>query len=46
MSTGRAARLGELIAAEELDALIVEGAANLRYLTGYSGSSASWIDHA
>jgi Xaa-Pro aminopeptidase len=39
MSSGRAARLGELIAAEGLDALIVEGAANLRYLTGYSGSS-------
>jgi len=39
MSSGRAARLGELIAAQELDALIVEGAANLRYLTGYSGSS-------
>ena len=39
MSSGRAARLGELIAAEGLDALIVEGAANLRYLTGYTGSS-------
>lgn len=36
---GRPARLGELIAAAELDALIVEGAANLRYLTGYSGSN-------
>ena len=39
MSGGRAQRLGELIAAEGLDALIVEGAANLRYLTGYTGSS-------
>ncbi len=39
MSSGRAARLGELIAAGELDALIVEGAANLRYLTGFTGSS-------
>ncbi len=39
MSGGRPGRLGQLIAAEELDALIVEGAANLRYLTGYTGSS-------
>ena len=39
MTAGRAARLGELIAAEQLDALVVEGAANLRYLTGYTGSS-------
>jgi Xaa-Pro aminopeptidase len=46
MSSGRAARLGELIAAEELDALIVEGAANLRYLTGYSGSSGLALAHA
>ena len=38
MSAERPARLAELIAAEELDALIVEGAANLRYLTGYTGS--------
>ena len=35
----RAARLSELVAAEGLDALIVEGAANLRYVTGYTGSS-------
>jgi Xaa-Pro aminopeptidase len=40
VSSARPARLGELIAAESLDALIVEGAANLRYLTGYTGSSA------
>ena len=40
MSGERPARLGELIAAESLDALIVEGAANLRYLTGYTGSNA------
>jgi len=39
VSSGRAARLGELITAEGLDALIVEGAANLRYLTGYTGTS-------
>jgi Xaa-Pro aminopeptidase len=39
MSGERAARLGELLAADGLDALIVEGASNLRYLTGYSGSS-------
>lgn len=39
MSSDRPARLGELIAGERLDALIVEGAANLRYLTGYTGSS-------
>jgi Xaa-Pro aminopeptidase len=39
MSGGRPARLAELIAAEALDALIVEGAANLRYLTGFTGSS-------
>jgi Xaa-Pro aminopeptidase len=37
--SGRTARLAELIASEQLDALIVEGAANLRYLTGYTGSS-------
>ena len=39
MSAERPGRLGELIAGEELDALIVEGAANLRWLTGYTGSS-------
>jgi Xaa-Pro aminopeptidase len=39
VSAERPARLAELIAAEELDALIVEGAANLRYLTGYTGSN-------
>ena len=40
MSSARPARLAELIATESLDALIVEGAANLRYLTGYTGSNA------
>jgi Xaa-Pro aminopeptidase len=40
VSSERSARLRELIAAESLDALIVEGAANLRYLTGYTGSNA------
>jgi Xaa-Pro aminopeptidase len=40
VSGERPARLGELIAAESLDALIVEGAANLRYLSGYTGSNA------
>jgi Xaa-Pro aminopeptidase len=39
VSGERPARLRELIVAESLDALIVEGAANLRYLTGYAGSS-------
>jgi len=39
MSGERAGCLSELVAAEGLDALIVEGAANLRYLTGYTGSS-------
>jgi Xaa-Pro aminopeptidase len=35
----RPARLRELIVDEGLEALIVEGAANLRYLTGFTGSS-------
>ncbi len=39
MRRGRAERLGGLIADAEIDALIVEGAANLRYLTGYTGSN-------
>ena len=39
MSRGRSAALGELIAAAELDSLIVEGAADLRYLCGYTGSN-------
>jgi Xaa-Pro aminopeptidase len=39
VSGGRPRRLGELIAEAELDALIVEGAANLRYLAGYTGSN-------
>ncbi|MGH2850695.1 MAG: aminopeptidase P family N-terminal domain-containing protein, partial [Solirubrobacteraceae bacterium] len=39
MSRERLDRLHELLAGEELDALIVEGAANLRYLTGYTGSN-------
>ncbi len=37
--SGRPERLGGLIAEAELDALIVEGAANLRYLSGYTGSN-------
>jgi Xaa-Pro aminopeptidase len=40
MNADRPARLRELIAAESLDALIVDGPANLRYLTGYTGSNA------
>ena len=40
MSGERPERLRELIAEESLDALIVDGAANLRYLTGYTGSNA------
>ena len=39
MSASRLERLRELIAAEGLDALIVDGAANLSYVTGYTGSS-------
>jgi Xaa-Pro aminopeptidase len=39
MSAERPARLRELIIGEDLEALIVEGAANLRYLTGFTGSS-------
>lgn len=39
MSGGRPARLGRLITDAQLDALIVEGAANLRYLAGYTGSN-------
>ena len=39
MTGGRPARLGRLVADAELDALVVEGAANLRYLTGYTGSN-------
>jgi Xaa-Pro aminopeptidase len=39
MSGGRVAALAGLIAAEELDALIVDGEANLRYITGYTGSN-------
>ena len=46
MSGERPARLAELIAAEGLDALIVEGAANLRYLTGFTGSSGLALLHA
>jgi Xaa-Pro aminopeptidase len=40
VSGERPVRLRELIADESLDALIVEGPANLRYLTGYTGSNA------
>ncbi|MEA2266380.1 MAG: Xaa-Pro aminopeptidase [Solirubrobacteraceae bacterium] len=36
---GRAGRLAELAAGDGLDGLIVGGAANLRYLTGYTGSN-------
>jgi len=39
VSSPRLERLRELIVAEGLDALIVDGAANLRYVTGYTGSS-------
>jgi Xaa-Pro aminopeptidase len=39
VSGGRPARLGRLITDAQLDALIVEGAANLRYLAGYTGSN-------
>jgi len=39
VSAARVERLRAAIAAEALDALIVAGAANLRYLTGYTGSS-------
>ncbi len=46
MSGERAARLAELVVEAELDALIVEGAANLRYITGYTGSSGLALVHA
>ena len=39
MSAARLERLRDLLVAERLDALIIDGAANLRYLTGYTGSS-------
>jgi len=39
MTGTRLDRLHAALAAEGLDALIVEGAANLRYLTGYTGSN-------
>ncbi|HEX4035876.1 MAG TPA: aminopeptidase P family protein [Solirubrobacteraceae bacterium] len=39
MSAERPSRLAELIAGKDLAALVVEGAANLRWLTGYTGSS-------
>src|SRR6202011_5060017 len=38
-STARVARLRAAIVDAELDALIIDGAANLRYLTGYTGSN-------
>jgi Xaa-Pro aminopeptidase len=37
---GRQAALGRLLEAEELDALLVTSLANIRYLTGFSGSAA------
>ena len=46
MSAERPRRLGELLASEGLDALIVEGAANLRWLTGYTGSSGLALQRA
>lgn len=39
MSATRLERLRALLVAEELDALVVAGEANLRYLTGYTGSN-------
>jgi Xaa-Pro aminopeptidase len=38
-SSARLERLDALLLERELDALLVTGAANLRYLTGYSGSN-------
>ncbi len=43
---GRPERLGRLIAEAELDVLLVEGAANLRYLAGYTGSNGLLLAHA
>jgi Xaa-Pro aminopeptidase len=40
VASGRAERLAALIGEQELDSLIVSGEANLRYMTGFSGSSA------
>jgi Xaa-Pro aminopeptidase len=37
--SARLERLHEALASSELDALIVQGEANLRYLTGYTGSN-------
>ncbi len=39
MTATRLERLRESLAADGLDALIVQGEANLRYLTGYTGSN-------
>ena len=39
MSYGRSAALAELIAGAEIDSLVVDGPANLRYLCGYTGSN-------
>ncbi len=39
MSASRLERLRAVLAAEGLDALIVDGAANVRYLSGYTGSN-------
>jgi Xaa-Pro aminopeptidase len=39
MTPSRLERLHAALAAHELDALIVQGEANLRYLTGYTGSN-------
>jgi Xaa-Pro aminopeptidase len=39
MTPSRLERLRESLAAHALDALIVQGEANLRYLTGYTGSN-------
>jgi Xaa-Pro aminopeptidase len=39
VSGSRLERLHEALAAERLDALVVQGEANLRYLTGYTGSN-------
>ena len=39
MTSVRVERLCELLIERDLDALIVNGAANLRYLSGFTGSS-------
>ena len=40
---GRAARLAELVSANELDLLFVSDLVNIRYLTGFTGTNAACL---